>query len=240
MNRSIRILERSRLSRNSMFRALNTFSGNNVDFLETKHVLNIKYPKWPISCQKHCLVRSLRHATVVFWIKMRNFWETRFSLNLCFSEAEGYKLWSQPSPIWPRNDPNKYTNYHSRFIFDTSLTSSRPVTMAKFNPNVGNDRYPQLSAQIQQKFLTNQQTSEIYDRKNQWREEIEGIVKALHPTCRLVLSGSSANGFGSVHSDIDLVLCFEGAAVTSPYMLRRIESLFTRSPRRFQTEVMSE
>ncbi|KAL9968861.1 hypothetical protein ACROYT_G021002 [Oculina patagonica] len=110
--------------------------------------------------------------------------------------------------------------------------------MAKFNPNVGNDHYPQLSAQIQQKFSTNQQTSEIYDRKDRWREEIESIVKALYPTCRLVLSGSSANGFGSVHSDIDLVLCFEGAAATSPYMLRRIESLFTRSPRRFQTELV--
>lgn len=110
--------------------------------------------------------------------------------------------------------------------------------MAKFDPSLGSDGYPQLSAQIQHKFLANQQTSEIYDRKNRWREEIEGMVKTLYPTCRLVLSGSSANGFGSVHSDIDLVLCFERAAAMSS-SLRRIESLFTRNRRRFQTEVMS-
>ena len=99
------------------------------------------------------------------------------------------------------------------------------------------DNFPKLSAQIQEKFRTNQQTLEIYEKKNQWRAEMEGIVRALHPRCRLVLSGSTANGFGSIHSDIDLVLCFEGSTVTSPTMLRRIDSLFTQYPRRFQTEV---
>ena len=99
------------------------------------------------------------------------------------------------------------------------------------------DNFPKLSAQIQEKFRANQQTLEIHEKKNQWRAEMEGIVRTLHPRCRLVLSGSSANGFGSIHSDIDLVLCFEGSTVTSPTMLRRIDSLFTRNPRRFQTEV---
>ena len=64
------------------------------------------------------------------------------------------------------------------------------------------------------------------------------IVRELYPRCRLVLSGSFANGFGSNHSDIDLVLCFERSAMTGPTVLRRIESLFTRNPRRFQTEVV--
>ena len=100
------------------------------------------------------------------------------------------------------------------------------------------DPYPQLSAQIQEKFQANQQTAEIYDKKNRWRAEMEGIVRELYPRCRLVLSGSSANGFGSIHSDIDLVLCFERSAMTGPTVLRRIESLFTRNPRRFQTEVV--
>lgn len=107
--------------------------------------------------------------------------------------------------------------------------------MARFNPSLGGDQFPRLSTQIQEKFLENRQTSEIYDRKNRWREEIEGIVKSLYPSSQLVLSGSSANGFGSVHSDIDLVLCFDGAAPTGPYMLRKIESLFTSNRRRFQT-----
>ena len=112
--------------------------------------------------------------------------------------------------------------------------------MARFNPSLGGDKFSRLSAQIQEKFLENRQTSEIYDRKNRWREEIEGIVKSLYPSSRLVLSGSSANGFGSVHSDIDLVLCFDGAAPTGPYMLRKVESLFTSNRRRFQTEVKFE
>ena len=99
------------------------------------------------------------------------------------------------------------------------------------------DNFSKLSAQIQEKFRANQQTLEIYEKKNQWRAEMEAIVRTLHPRCRLVLSGSSANGFGSIHSDIDLVLCFEGSTVTSPTMLRRIDSLFTQNPRRFQTEV---
>ena len=128
-------------------------------------------------------------------------------------------------------------NPHFRFIFDASVTSSSSDTMARFNPSLKKDPFPQLSAQIQEKFLENQQTSEIYDRKNRWREEIEGIVKSLYPSSRLVLSGSSVNGFGSVHSDIDLVLCFEGAAPTGSYMLRKVESLFTSNRRRFQTEV---
>lgn len=112
--------------------------------------------------------------------------------------------------------------------------------MASLNPSSRTDQYRQLSSQIQQKFQENRQTGDIFDRKNRWREEIEDIVKTLYPTCRLVLSGSSANGFGSIRSDIDLVLCFEGAAATGPYMLRRIESLFTSNRRRFQTEVIFE
>lgn len=101
------------------------------------------------------------------------------------------------------------------------------------------DQYSQLSAQIQQTFLANQQTTAIYEQKNGWRAEIESIVRELYPSCRLVLSGSSANGFGSVHSDIDFVLFFERPSATIPSMLRRIESLFTRNRRRFQTEVIS-
>lgn len=110
--------------------------------------------------------------------------------------------------------------------------------MASFNFSSRDDYYHQLSAQIQQKFQDNRQTSEVFDRKNRWRKEIEDLVKTLYPSCRLVLSGSSTNGFGSIHSDIDLVLCFEGAAVTGSSMLRRIESLFASNRRRFQTEVV--
>ncbi|XP_022783244.1 poly(A) RNA polymerase GLD2-B-like [Stylophora pistillata] len=110
--------------------------------------------------------------------------------------------------------------------------------MASFNSSSRNDQYHQLGAQIRQKFQDNRQTSEVFDRKNRWRKEIEDLVKTVYPSCRLVLSGSSANGFGSIHSDIDLVLCFEGVAVTGPSMLRRIESLFTSNRRRFQTEVI--
>ena len=109
--------------------------------------------------------------------------------------------------------------------------------MASLNPS---DQYSQLSAQIQQKFQVNQQTREIYEQKNQWRAEMEGIVRELYPTSRLVLSGSSANGFGSIHSDIDLVLCFDRVSSTMiPSMLRRIDSLFIRDRRRFQTEVLT-
>lgn len=108
--------------------------------------------------------------------------------------------------------------------------------MATFNQR---DQYSQLSAQIEQKFLDNQQTTEIYEQKNQWRAEIEGIIREMYPGCRLVLSGSSANGFGSVKSDIDLVLCLEGSATTPASALRRIETLFTRNRRRFRTEVIA-
>lgn len=101
------------------------------------------------------------------------------------------------------------------------------------------DNYSLLSAQIQEKFKTNRQTSEIYEKKDQWRAEMESIIRELYPRCRLVLSGSSANGFGSIRSDIDLVLCFEGSAMTSASTLRTIDSLFTRNPRRFQTEVIA-
>ena len=104
--------------------------------------------------------------------------------------------------------------------------------------NEKTDRYTQLSSQIQEKFLTNQQTQKIYDQKDTWRVEMELIIQELYPNCRLVLCGSSANGFGSIYSDIDLVLSVgEGESSAVPYMLRRIESLFTRKPRRFETKV---
>lgn len=99
--------------------------------------------------------------------------------------------------------------------------------------------HPRLSSQIQEKFLALQQTQKIYDQKDSWRVEMELIIQELYPTCRLVLCGSSANGFGSIDSDIDmdLVLGNENRFVRTGDMLRRIESLFTRTPRRFKTEV---
>ena len=99
--------------------------------------------------------------------------------------------------------------------------------------------HPRLSSQIQEKFLALQQTQKIYDQKDSWRVEMELIIQELYPTCRLVLCGSSANGFGSIDSDIDmdLVLGTENRFVRTGDMLRRIESLFTRKPRRFKTEV---
>lgn len=97
--------------------------------------------------------------------------------------------------------------------------------------------YPRLSSQIEEKFLANQQTQKIYDQKDTWRVEMELIIQELYPSCRLVLCGSSANGFGSIDSDIDLMLTTESGAEEESYMLMRIESLFTRRPRRFETKV---
>lgn len=101
--------------------------------------------------------------------------------------------------------------------------------------------HPRLSSQIQEKFLALQQTQKIYDQKDSWRVEMELIIQELYPTCRLVLCGSSANGFGSIDSDIDMDLVLgtaENRFVRTGDMLRRIESLFTRKPRRFKTEVI--
>lgn len=104
--------------------------------------------------------------------------------------------------------------------------------------NGQNDRYSELSTQIQERFLANQQTQKIYDQKDAWRVEMELVIQELYPNCRLVLCGSSANGFGSTDSDIDLVLSVgESGSATETYMLKRIESLFTRKPRRFETKV---
>lgn len=104
--------------------------------------------------------------------------------------------------------------------------------------NDKSDRYSQLSSEIHEKFLANQQTQKMYDQKDAWRVEMELIIQELYPNCRLVLCGSSANGFGSIDSDIDLVLSVgDGGSSAVPYMLRRIESLFTRKPRRFETKV---
>lgn len=99
--------------------------------------------------------------------------------------------------------------------------------------------YPCLSSQIQENFLAHQQTQKIYDQKDTWRVEMELIIQELYPSCRLVMCGSSANGFGSVDSDIDLnlVLGTESRPVGTGDILRRIEPLFTRKPRRFETEV---
>jgi len=99
--------------------------------------------------------------------------------------------------------------------------------------------HPRLSSQIQEKFLALQQSQKVYDQKDSWRVEMELIIQELYPTCRLVLCGSSANGFGSIDSDIDmnLVLGNEIGFVRTGNMLRKIESLFIRKPRRFETEV---
>ena len=105
--------------------------------------------------------------------------------------------------------------------------------------NENTDRDAQLSCQIQEKFSANQQTPKIYDQKDSWRREMELIIQELYPSCRLVLCGSSANGFGSTDSDIDLILTANGREDAEAYMLRRIESLFTRTPRRFETRVRS-
>lgn len=105
--------------------------------------------------------------------------------------------------------------------------------------NENTDRDAQLSCQIQEKFSANQQTPKIYDQKDSWRREMELIIQELYPSCRLVLCGSSANGFGSTDSDIDLILTAKSREDAEAYMLRRIESLFTRTPRRFETRVRS-
>ena len=119
-------------------------------------------------------------------------------------------------------------------VHNTSLKVESVTDMA----NEKTDCYTQLSSQIQEKFLANQQTQKIYDQKDTWRVEMELIIQELYPNCRLVLCGSSANGFGSIDSDTDLVLSVgEGESSAVPYMLRRIESLFTRKPRRFETKV---
>ena len=68
---------------------------------------------------------------------------------------------------------------------------------------------------------------------------MELIIQELYPSCRLVLCGSSANGFGSTDSDIDLILTAKSREDAEAYMLRRIESLFTKTPRRFETRVRS-
>lgn len=99
--------------------------------------------------------------------------------------------------------------------------------------------YPRLSDQIQEKFIALQQTQKIYDQKDSWRVEMELVIQELYPDCRLVLCGSSANGFGSIDSDIDMNLVpgTENRFLRPGDMLRRIESLFIRKPRRFETEV---
>ena len=103
--------------------------------------------------------------------------------------------------------------------------------------NENTDQNTPLSSQIKEKFSANQQTQKIYDQKDTWRVEMELIIQELYPSCRLVLCGSSANGFGSIDSDIDLMLTTESGAEEESYMLMRIESLFTRKPRRFETKV---
>ena len=103
--------------------------------------------------------------------------------------------------------------------------------------NENTDQNTPLSSQIKEKFSANQQTQKIYDQKDTWRVEMELIIQELYPSCRLVLCGSSANGFGSIDSDIDLMLTTESEAEEESYMLMRIESLFTRKPRRFETKV---
>ena len=105
--------------------------------------------------------------------------------------------------------------------------------------NENTDSNAQLSCQIQEKFSANQQTPRIYDQKDSWRREMELIIQELYPSCRLVLCGSSANGFGSIDSDIDLILTAESREGAEDYMLRRIGSLFTRTPRRYETRVWS-
>lgn len=115
--------------------------------------------------------------------------------------------------------------------------------MAGASGKTGLSHHALLSSQIEEKFSTNQQTQKIYDQKDTWRQEMELIIQELYPSCCLVMCGSSANGFGSIDSDIDLTLMLgiEGrtAVTRDTYTLRRIESLFSRKPRRFETEVVS-
>lgn len=113
--------------------------------------------------------------------------------------------------------------------------------MAGASGKTGLSHHALLSSQIEEKFSTNQQTQKIYDQKDTWRQEMELIIQELYPSCCLVMCGSSANGFGTIDSDIDLTLMLgiEGrtAVTRDTYTLRRIESLFSRKPRRFETEV---
>lgn len=121
------------------------------------------------------------------------------------------------------------------------LSRERSIISLRFGSIImaskNTDSNSQLSSQVQEKFSANQQTPKIYDQKDSWRREMELVIQELYPTCRLVLCGSSANGFGSIDSDIDLILTTEGKAEGESYMLRRIESLFTRKPRRYETRV---
>ena len=95
--------------------------------------------------------------------------------------------------------------------------------------------YSELSAEIEAMYESKKQTSAEYNRKDEWRGEIRGIIAQKCPGCRLVFFGSTVNGFGITGCDIDLTLFLPQSYGYSASRLYDIADRFPKS--RFQTRV---
>ncbi|XP_039298445.1 poly(A) RNA polymerase gld-2 homolog A [Nilaparvata lugens] len=105
---------------------------------------------------------------------------------------------------------------------DKFLSNTNSVQITKPPPQLTNGSvWDELSKAVWNKFLTNQQTKETYERKlNLWKS-LYVYLKTVYPRYSLFMVGSTMSGFGSNTSDIDMCLI-----VKQSEMEQRSEALY--------------
>lgn len=91
------------------------------------------------------------------------------------------------------------------------------------------DTYPHVTEAMQSYVRTNGQSKELLETKFRLRAQFEKALKNLFPNCDLFMFGSSASGFGSQSSDMDMCLVTNNnIEIKEVKLLFRIKSMFMR------------
>jgi len=97
-------------------------------------------------------------------------------------------------------------NYPSNRDKATPKSDSDVVVVEDDNEKEKEDLFPKITQSMMEYVRTNGQTTQLLDTKFRLRGEFEQHLRRLFPNCDLFIFGSSASGFGSKSSDMDMCL----------------------------------
>lgn len=124
----------------------------------------------------------------------------------------------QPYPQFHRppsnnyQSPNAYDHSNHANANNLNANSSSKSTedceeiIILENDREENDAFPKITKSVMDYVRSNGQTSQLLDTKFRLRGQFEQHLRRLFPNCDLFIFGSSASGFGSTSSDMDMCL----------------------------------
>ncbi|TRY95893.1 hypothetical protein DNTS_021414 [Danionella cerebrum] len=137
-----------------------------------------------------------------------------------------------PSPTGPMRNRIAYNSPSTSSVspiskpgtFTSPLRDTQPQNA--FPPFVVKDK---LSKQILELFYASEQQDEYLLKKEQCRAALQRDIQTIFPSAKVLLTGSSLNGFGSRSSDADLCLVIEEGSANqrkdAMYVLSQVRKL---------------